>query len=145
VIFQNCVITYNAHKFPTPLAMAVDLQTSSNQKFYILLDTSSVSGAHVYYRLQLTNNAPPQAAHSANNKTFTVDGTAAAKNTTWTNGNKHTLILVLDGTRLLFYLDGQPLVDATIPQPQPNTTLNLASAGTATITGIRQYSIPSGS
>lgn len=141
VIFQDAIISFNAHRFPTPLALAVDLQAPSDQEFYILLDTTNGS-AHLYYRLLLTNSAPPQAAHSSNNKTFTTDGSGASTNTTWTDGGKHTLMLVLDGTRLLFYLDRQPLVDTTIPQPYPTARLTLATLNQATITGISQYSVP---
>lgn len=142
VRLTNGIITYNAQTFPTPLAIAVDLQAASDQQFYILLDTTNGSGAHLYYRLQLTNNAQPQAAYSSDNHTFTTAGTGASVNTTWTDGRTHTLIFVLDGTRLLFYLDGQSLVDAPIPQPDPSAKLILASLDLAVITGIRAYHVP---
>ncbi len=141
VILIGGILTYSARTFPTPLAMAVDVQAPSDQLFYILLDTAS-GGAHHMYRLQLTNTTPPQAAYSTDNKTFTTVGTAAAPNTSWADGNKHTLILVLDGTRLLFYLDKQNLVDTTITAPYAAATLKLATLNQATITGISWYGVP---
>ncbi|HLW03367.1 MAG TPA: protein kinase [Ktedonobacterales bacterium] len=144
VVFLNGIITYNAHNFSTPFALSVKLQAPSDRQFYILLDTTNPSGAHHYYRLQLTNNAAPQAADSTDNKTFKTDGTATSPNTTWGDGNTHTLILVLDKTRLVFYLDGTPLIDTTIPQPYPTAILNLATLDQATITSIKAYNIPAG-
>jgi serine/threonine protein kinase len=140
----NGTITFNARTFQTPLALAVDLQAASDQEFDIILDTSD-GGSHLSYRLRLKLSAPAQAAHSTDNKTFTVDGTAAAPNTSWADGGKHTLILVLDGTRLLFYLDKKALVDTTIPAPHTSAKLNLASLNQAIMTGIREYTVPSGS
>lgn len=137
----NGILTYSARTFPTPLAIAVDFRAPSDERFFILLDTTRGS-SHLYYRAQLTNNAPPEAAHSTNNQNFTVAGRGTAVNTTWANGSTHTLMLVLDGTRLLFFLDKQLLVDAAIPQPNPTARLSLATLDMAYITGIRQYNVP---
>jgi serine/threonine protein kinase len=138
----NASATLTARTFQPPLAIAVDLTASGDQEFDILLATRAASGAHLYYRLQITNNAPPQAAHSTDNKTFIVDGTGTTVNASWASGGKHTLILVLDGPRLLFYIDGQPLLDTQIPQPLPTATLTLASLNEASITAIRFYNVP---
>ncbi len=143
VQLTNGIITYVGHTFTTPLAMALDVQASSDSEFYILLDTKNASsGAQIYYRVELTKSSPPVAAHSTNNSSFTTDG-KATQNTDWADGSTHTLIMVLDGTRLLFYQDGQNLIDTTIPAPAPSTTLTLASAQFAIISNIRQYAIPS--
>lgn len=145
VNFVNAVITFNARTFPTPLAMEVDLTAASDQQFYLLLDTANGS-SHLYYRLQLTNRTPPQAAHSSDNQHFTVDDTATQQNNSWADGHTHKLLFVLDGTRLLFYLDGKNLVDAlTTAQPYATAKLYLASLDQASLTGIFAYRVPSGS
>jgi serine/threonine protein kinase len=142
VIFTGGVLTYSAKKFSTPLAIAVDVQAPSDQLFYILLDTPTAGGGHLYYRFQLSNTTAPQIASSTDGTTFTTAGEATAPNTAWANGSQHTLIAVLDGTRALFFLDGQALVDAKVPAPYATATLKLATLNQATITGIRQYGVP---
>jgi serine/threonine protein kinase len=143
VNLTNGILTYSARTFPTPLAIAVDLTAASDREFYILLDTTTTGkSGHLYYRLRFTNSAAPQAAHSTNNRNFTNDGTASGGSTAWTDGKKHTLILVLDGTRLLSYFDNHPLVDAKIPLPNAQARLILATRDFASITGIRAYRVP---
>ena len=132
--------TFNAQEFSAPLAVAVALQAGGDQEFDIILDTTDGS-SHQIYRLKLTNDAPPQVAHSSDNHTFTVDGTGTSVNTAWADGGTHTLVLVLDGTRLLFYVDNQPLLDAHVPQPDSSAGLTLATVGEAMITGIKIYDV----
>jgi serine/threonine protein kinase len=138
----NLYATLLGHSFPTPLAVVVDMQASSNPEFDVMFDTTNPAGVHVYYRLQLFTNAPPKAGHSSDNVTYTEDGAGASTNASWTNGQSHRLILALDGTRLIFALDGQSLIDATIPQPQASAVLIVGTPGTATVTGIKLYNVP---
>jgi serine/threonine protein kinase len=145
VQLTNGIITYSDHTFPTPLAMAVDVQASGGQEFYIELDTKDAAGGMVSYRVTIKNNAPPVAAYSTDGTTYTTVGTGSSTNTTWANGQTHTMIVVLEKARLVFYLDGTALVDATLSQaPKPNATLVLAAGPHAQITGIRRYTIPAG-
>jgi serine/threonine protein kinase len=137
----NVSATLTAKTFQTPLAILVDLKAQNDQEFDIVLDTTDGT-SHTFYRLKLTPTAPAQAADSPDGTTFTVDGQAAAPTTTWADGNSHELVLVLDGTRLLFYLDRQALVDTHIPQPYPNAALTLASMNEAIMTAVQQYVVP---
>ncbi len=143
VIFQNATISLNARTFQAPLAIAIDLKASGDQQFAIDLAPTITGGTHYYYRLQLPSGSAPQAAHSGDNSTFTLDGTGTG-NPAWNDGATHTLILVLDKTRLLFYFDQQPLLDTQIPLPDTPFKLNLASSNQATVTSIKFYNVPQG-
>lgn len=138
----NVSATLKGQTFSPPQAVVVDVQAPSNPEFDLLFDTVNQAGAHVYYRLQLFNNAPPKAEHSSDGITYDTDGAGTSTNTSWTNGQSHRLILVLDGKRLIFALDGHSLVDVTVPQPEPSGTLTLGTLGTATVTGIMFYNVP---
>jgi serine/threonine protein kinase len=138
----NLYATLTARSFTTPLAVVTDIQASSDNEFDIVFDTTNPAGTHLYYRLQLFSNAPPHAGHSSDNVTYTTDGTGTSTTASWANGQSHRLILVLDGTRLIFSLDGQVMVDTTIPQPQPSAVLMLGTPGTATVTSVKLYNVP---
>jgi hypothetical protein len=142
VIWIDSFITYTGKTFTTPVAIALDLQTTSNQEFDFILKTTG--GSTLYYRVQLTPSGDT-AAHSTDGKTYTVDGQAKTANTTWSNGQTHTLILALDGTRLLFYIDNQPVIDAHITQPGSTVTLIMGSLAQSTVSNMKAYPVPQGS
>jgi serine/threonine protein kinase len=125
-----------------PLAVAVDVRASSDQEFDILLDTTDGNGGHQEYNLKLTTTAPPEVDLSTDGNNFVQGGKGNAANSTWADGNTHTLVLVLDGTRLLFYIDNVNLLDTQIPAPKTTAILTLATLDQAYITGIRFYSVP---
>jgi hypothetical protein len=139
-VIWNGIITYNAKSFPTPVAISIELQTSNNQEFDFILQTAG----GLYYRVQLTPSADT-AATSSDGKAYTNVGTAPTANTTWANGQKHTLILALDGPRLLFYIDNQSVIDTPITQPGSAATLMMGSVAQSTVDAINVYPIPSGS
>src|SRR5579859_721969 len=143
VIFQNARITFNARTFQPPLAVALELKAGADQEFDLVLETTDGSGAPLAYQVHLLSGAPPQAGHSVGNSAYTVDGVGAAVNTAWNNGSSHTLILLLDGTRLLFYLNQQVLLHTQVPLPGAALKLTLASTNQATVTSIKFYSVPS--
>jgi serine/threonine protein kinase len=138
----NVFAILKGQTFAPPQAVMVDMQASSGTEFDIIFDTSNPAGANVYYRVQLFKSAPPIAEHSSDGVTYDTDGAGTSTNTSWTNGQSHRLILVLDGTRLIFALDGHSLVDVTVPQPEPSGTLTLGTLGTATVTGVKFYNVP---
>ncbi len=139
-VIWNGIITYNAKSFPTPVAISIELQTTNNQEFDFILQTAG----GLYYRVQLTPSADTVAT-SSDDKTYTNVGTAPTTNTTWSNGQKHTLILALDGTRLLFYIDNQSVIDAHITQPGSAATLMMGSVAQSTVDAISVYPVPQGS
>ena len=134
--------TYNAQKFSMPIAIAVELQAGSDQEFDMVLDTTDAGGAHLYYRLQLRGDGPPRASHGSDNQNFADDGKGTSTNTAWADGAKHTLMLVFNGKRLLFYIDNQPLLDTAIPQPNSTAALTLGTVNEAKVTGINIYKVP---
>ena len=121
--------------------VAVEVSAPANQEFDLLLQTTDSAGAQQDFRLQWVAGQPPQLDVSTDTTAFTLVGKGAST-PTWNDGSKHTWVLVLDGTRLLFYLDSQPVLDIQGPAPKPTASLTLASLNQATITGIRVYAVP---
>ncbi len=138
----NMKATYNKQTYSAPLAVAVDLHASSDQEFDILLDTTDGSGGHQYYNLKLTTSAPPEVDLSTDGNNFAVHGKGSTANSAWADGSTHTLVLVLDGTRLLFYIDRANLLDTQVPLPKTTVALTLATLNEAFVTGINIYAVP---
>ncbi|HEX6777465.1 MAG TPA: protein kinase [Ktedonobacterales bacterium] len=138
----NTKATYNKQTFSVPLAVAVDLHAGSDQEFDIFLDTTDGSGNHQAYDLKLAKGAPPEVDLSTDGKTFAAGPKGTTTNDTWADGGTHTLVLVLDGTRLLFYIDKGVLLDTQIPLPKTTVALTLGTLNEAFVTGITIYAVP---
>src|SRR5262249_3184153 len=114
----NASTQFLGQTFQAPVAVAVDLQARADQEFDILLVTTDGSGGHEIYKLKLTGSAPPEVDLSTDGNNFVQGGKGNAVNSTWADGASHTLIFVLDGTRLLFYMDTGVLLDISVPLPK---------------------------
>jgi serine/threonine protein kinase len=138
----NMKATYNKQTFSAPLAVSVDLHAASDQEFDIFFDTTDGSGAHQWYDLKLAKGAAPEVDLSSDGTNFTPGGKGNAAQDGWADGNPHNLVLVLDGTRLLFYIDKVNLLDTQVPAPKPTAALTLGTANEAFVTGIAFYAVP---
>ncbi len=138
----NMKATYNKQTFPAPLAVSVDFHAASDQEFDIFFDTTDGSGGHQWYDLKLAKGAAPEIDLSTDGTNFTSGGKGNAAHDGWTDGSPHNLVLALDGTRLLFYIDKINVLDTQVLAPKPTVSLTLGTADEAFVTGIAFYAVP---